>query len=153
MNSQKNLSLYQLTNEHEFLLSQLYDNETGEINKEVESKLMELDLTVEKKCLSVASYIRRMESDQAELDKLMLEIISRQRSYDNARKRLGGYLKENMERMGINELKCPYFKLKIKNNPYSTDVYDESKIPINFINFKIIEKRCWSKTLCGWTYR
>jgi hypothetical protein len=56
--SSKELSLWQLTNEHEYLLSQLYDSETGEVNEIVQAKLNALEPNIEKKCIAVSQWIR-----------------------------------------------------------------------------------------------
>jgi|ERR1700685_1101125 len=135
-----NLSLYQLTNEHDFLLSQLYDHETGEVNQEIENKLMQLDSTAVKKCTSIASYIRRMEADKEQLEKLEQEIYKRKKSYDKEMDRLKAYLKSNMERMEIDYIRSPFFQVKIKTNPHSTEIINEELIPQKFLNVKIIEK-------------
>ena len=45
-----------------------------------------------------------------------------------------------MEYAGIDKIECPYFTVRIKTNPYSTDILDESLIPKDLINYKVIEK-------------
>jgi|ERR1700722_5243455 len=135
-----NLSLYQLTHEHSLLLSQLYDHETGEVNQEIEDKLSASSQSVDKKCLSVASYIQHLESEKAQLEFLKKQIKEREQAYDAKIERMERYLKSNMEYAGIDKIECPYFTVRIKTNPYSTDILDESLIPKDLINYKVIEK-------------
>ena len=59
----KELSLWQLTNQHEHLLSELYNPETGEINEIVQAQLNALEPNIEKKCVAVSQWIRKMESE------------------------------------------------------------------------------------------
>jgi hypothetical protein len=135
-----NLSLYQITHEHSLLLSQLYDHETGEVNQEIEEKLSASSQSVEKKCLSVASYIQYLESEKAQLEHFKKQIKERENAYDAKIERMERYLKGNMEYSGIDKIDCPYFTIRIKTNPYSTEILDESLIPKELINFRVIEK-------------
>ena len=135
-----NLSLYQLTHEHSLLLSQLYDHETGEVNAEIEEKLSASSQSVDKKCLSVASYIQHLESEKAQLEFMKKQIKEREQAYDARIERMERYLKSSMEYSGIEKVECPYFTIRIKTNPYSTEILDESQIPKDLINYRVIEK-------------
>lgn len=138
MNTSKNLSLWQLTNDHQKLLSELYDHETGEVNEIVQAKLNELEPNIEKKCVAVGSWIRKIESEQRELETLLVEVENRMRSYDKEREKYRNYLQSNMEKQGIGEIKCPYFTIRIRKNPHSTDIINEDLIPREFISEKEI---------------
>lgn len=135
-----NLSLYQLGTEYQSLLSQLYDHETGEVNEEVDAQLNALSTTTEEKCIAVTSWIKRLESDQNQLEKMVEEILSRGLAFTKEINKWKDYLKTNMERCQITEVKCPYFTLKIKKNPYSTDIFDEAQIPERFMRTREIVK-------------
>ncbi len=134
------LSLYQLTHDHALLLSQLYDNETGEVNAEIETQLSASSKTVEKKCISVASYIQHLESEKAQLEHMKKQVEERETAYDDKIARMQNYLQHSMEYQGIERVECPYFTIKIKTNPYSTVILDEDLIPKELINYKVIEK-------------
>jgi len=68
MNSTQNLSLWQIGTEHQKLLSQLYNHETGEVDMDVQAQLDALEPSAEKKCIAITSWIRKMEADKAELE-------------------------------------------------------------------------------------
>ena len=51
MNSSQSLSLYKIANEYQSLLNQLYDQETGEINEEVQEQIDALEPSAEKNVL------------------------------------------------------------------------------------------------------
>lgn len=140
MNSLKEVSLWKLTNEHQLLLSQLYDQETGEVNEIVQAKLNALEPDIEKKCIAVSQWIRKMESEERELDQLMLEIEDRKNAYQKEIERQMNYLQLNMKKEGIKEIKCPYFTVRIKKNPYTTDVIDEALLPSKFMKSREIVK-------------
>ena len=45
---------------------------------------------------------------------------------------LRDYLKQNMERAGIEKIECPLFSISIKKNPPSVDVIDSLSLPAEF---------------------
>lgn len=140
MNSKNNISLWQLTNEHQKLLSELYDYETGEVNEIVQARLNELDNTIEKKCISVTKYINLLESQRNELEKLLENVIERGQSYSKEINKYRKYLEVNMDKQNINKITCPYFTIKLKKNPYSTDITDRDSIPEHFIRTRQVVK-------------
>lgn len=135
-----NLSLYQLSHEHSLLISQLYDHETGEVDSAIEEKLSASSQSVENKCISVASYIQHLESEKAQLDHIKKQIKEREAAYEAKIERMERYLKSNMEYAGIEKVECPYFTIRIKANPYSTEILDESLIPKDLMTHRLIEK-------------
>lgn len=140
MSAQRSVSLYQLSSEYQSLIPQLYDYETGEINMEVQAQIDALSDTAENKCIAIASWIKKMESDKQQIVFMKEEILKREAAYDKEINKRLDYLKTNMEGCGITEVKCAYFTLRIKKNPYSTDISDASKIPEQFIRTKKIVK-------------
>ncbi len=147
MNANKELSLWQLTNEHQKLLSELYNFETGEINDIVQAKLDALEPNVEKKCISVSKYIQRMESEERELSYLLKEIENRKNAYEKEIEKYKNYLEYNMRTQGIKEIKCPLFTIRIKKNPYSTEITNKDEVPKEFVKKVIKTEEVISKTL------
>ena len=81
-----------------------------------------------------------MESDKREIDFLKEQIAARETAYIKEINRLQDYLKINMERCKIKEINCPYFTIKLKINPPSTDILDESQIPEQYMRTREIVK-------------
>lgn len=46
------------------------------------------------------------------------------------------YLQSNMERCAISEIKSPYFVIKLKKCPISTEILDENSIPNDYKKVK-----------------
>lgn len=136
-NINSNLSLWQLTSEHQSLIDQLYDSETGELNEIVQKKIDENFPAIENKCISITNYIRKLEHEEIEvealLDRLMAEAKTRKKAYQNKIEKLNNYLISNMERSGIKEIKCPFFTIKFQQNTYTTDIININEIPERFI--------------------
>lgn len=139
-NAEKSLSLWQLTNEYQQLLSELYDPETGEINEIVQARLNELEPSIENKCIAVTKWIRKMESEQEELSRLLQELVNRKAAYHMEIDKYIKYLQDNMEKQGIKEVSCPFFKVRLRKNPYSTDIIDQDAIPPQYIKMKEVVK-------------
>lgn len=140
MNNQKDLSLWQMTNEHQKLLSELYDQETGEVNEIVHAKLESLYPDIEKKCVSVGKYINHLESEMMQLDVLLEQVQIRRISYMQEIDRYKKYLEINMVKQGIKKISCPYFTINLGKNPYSTEIISEDLVPEKFMKEKEIVK-------------
>lgn len=139
MSIQRN-SLWQIKTEYQSLLSQLYNHETGEVDIEVDKQLSALSDSAENKCIAVASWIKNMEADKKQIEYMKEEILKREAAYQKEIDKRSQYLQYNMEALGISEVKCPYFTLRIKKNPYSTEIFDESQIPEQYMRTREIVK-------------
>ncbi len=140
MSAQREVSLWQIKSEYQNLLSNLYDSETGEVNMDVDAQISALSDSAENKCIAIASWIKNMESDKKQIEYMKEEILKREAAYNKEIDKRLDYLKGNMEGLGITEVKCAYFTLRIKKNPYSTDVTDASQLPERFIKTREIVK-------------
>lgn len=136
MSIQRKPSLWDMKNEYQVLMSQLYDPETGEVNQEVDAQLAALSTTTENKCIAIATWIKNLQSEKKQIDYMKQEILEREAAYEKAIDKNLDYLERNMHDCGISEVKCTYFTLRIKKNPFSTDVYDETQLPIRFMKTK-----------------
>lgn len=134
------LSMYHHSNEYQNLFNDLYDPETGEINEQVDAQLLALSSTLEKKCLAIGSFIQSIKSNRREIEFLKAEVLKREAAYDKELDKWQTYLKTNMEKCGIQKVECPYFTIKLKKNPYSTEVLDESLIPNKYIVTREVTK-------------
>jgi Siphovirus Gp157 len=141
MTIQRNpMSFWQINMQYQGLLSQLYNPETGEVNEEVDAQLTALSTTAENKCIAVASWIKKLESEKKQIEFMKQEVLEREAAYEKEIEKNMSYLKNNMENCGISEVKCQYFTLRIKQNPWSTDVFDESQVPERFMRTREIVK-------------
>jgi hypothetical protein len=134
------LSLYHLSEQYETLFNQLYDHETGEVNQEIEAQVNALLPQLEAKCIAVGNWIKKLESEKREIEFMKDEIQKREEAYSKAVTKWQDYLKTNMEKNNMTKISCPYFTLKIKKNPLSTDIYDEFQLPSKFMRTKEIVK-------------
>lgn len=131
------MKLYEITNELESILSSV--TEDGEISQESIDALEGLQGEFEEKAVSVASYIKNLEAEEAAIKQAMDDMKKRRDSLKSKAESLTEYLHSSMGRLGINEIKSsPYFKIKLKTCPVSVDVFDELAIPDEYMREKIV---------------
>lgn len=140
MSIQRNKSFYDIGSEYLALLPELYNTETGEVNMEIQAQIDALEQDGEKKCIAVSSYIKKLEAEEREIQFMKKEILERESAYHKEIDRMHSYLKTNMLRCGISVVKSRLFTIKLKTNPYSTDIDDESQIPERFMRTREIIK-------------
>lgn len=133
------MKLYEIADEYLYLLEQAFDGDTGEINETALNKLNELKVSVEQKSIALASYIKNMDAERKAIEEAKKEMAKREAALENKVEYLTQYLKDNMEKCEINEIKCPYFQIKLKKCPFSVDIIDESLISNDYKRTKIVE--------------
>ncbi len=122
-------ALYVLTNQYlelaETLANGDFDAQT--IADTIEAVGITDELTV--KAQGIEFVARGAEAHNAAIDaeiaRLQALKAHRQKTADGLRQ----YLKDNMERAGIEKIECPLFRLTIKKNPPSVEIHDPLSIP------------------------
>ena len=130
------MNLYNIANEYQLLLDQTFDPETGELNELALAKLDEVKADVKEKGIAIASFIKNIEAERDAIENAKKNMAEREARLDRRVSSLTSYLQSNMERCGINEISSPYFMVKLKKNPVSVDIFNESALPENYIKTK-----------------
>jgi hypothetical protein len=126
------MNLYNIANEYQNIFEQTFDTETGEINENALACLAEVKSTIQEKGIAVASYIKNIDAERKAIEEAKKAMAEREKRLDNRVNYLTQYLQSNMERCGINEIKSPYFVVKLKKCPFSTEIWDENLIPNDY---------------------
>ncbi len=132
------MKLFEIANEYQNILEQTFDQETGEINEQAIALLDEAKDNVKEKGIAVASYIENIEAEEKAIDAAIDRMERRKKQLSSQSQFLVNYLKSNMERCGINEISCAYFKVGIKKCPVSVDIFNENEIPNEYKKTKEI---------------
>ena len=115
------LTLYQLVDE--FLSAQQkladLDMPANVVADTLEGLEGELTIKAEK----VAFVVRNFEGAVSQIDEAIEAMIARRNALENRAKQIREYLQSNMERTGITEISCPYFKLTVQDNPESVEIH------------------------------
>jgi hypothetical protein len=130
------MNLYEIDHEYREILRELYDDE-GNVNEQALIKLENNQMTMEKKAIAIASFIKNMEAEREAIDTAKKAMAEREKRFKKRIDELEGYLLSNMERRGINHVSCPYFDIKLKKCPPSVEIVDESALPDEYKRTKI----------------
>lgn len=141
------MNLYAIANEYQALLSQTFDPETGEVNEGAMIALDTIKDDIKDKGIAIASYIKNLEAERKAIEEAKKAMAEREARLDRRADYLAEYLKSNMERCGISVISSPYFEVKIKKNPVSVHIFDESALPSEYVREKVVTTRSPDKAL------
>lgn len=125
-----NISLYNITNKFVEIMDKAQE---GELTEEEYNELgNELALELQNKSSNIIGYIKNSESllEAMKIEEKRLADIRKigEKKLDKFYK----YVKENMERLGLEEIPTELGKLKIIKNPMSIEIENEDEIPSEF---------------------
>lgn len=104
--------------------------DSGEIPQNVFDDTIDgLGGELEAKAINVIGYAKNLEAESMAIDAAIKAMTARKKAIDAKDERLRAYVKEQMERAGITEIKCPYYVIKLRNNPLRVVIDNESGIP------------------------
>lgn len=131
--------LYQISNEYQSVLWHLQEKDEL-MDEEIIALLDSLDHDFKDKAENIASFIKNLEHEAQGINEARSAMEIREKRLTNKIERLKDYLKVNMERCNIGAIETPYFGIKIKKNPCSVNVLDESKIPDHYFKEQTIRR-------------
>src|ERR1700689_1089194 len=99
------LRLYEIADQYEFLLQDLYDEDTGEINEMSLARLQALTDPLETKCINITRIFKQIDAEREAIEKERKAMAAREKSLKNQVDGLKNYLLTNMERCSVNEIK------------------------------------------------
>ena len=125
-------ALYVLTNQYLELAEKLADGDfdAQTVADTIEASGITDELTV--KAQGIEYVARAAESHHLAIDAEIARLQALKAARDKVAAGLRQYLKENMERAGIEKIECPMFKLSIKNNPPSVEISEPQNLPAEF---------------------
>lgn len=125
-----NLSLYNITNKFVELMDRAQDGELTE--KEYNELGNELALELQNKSSNIIGYIKNSESLLEAMKTEEKRLADIRKQGEKKLDKFYQYVKENMERLGLEEIPTELGKLKIIKNPMSVEVENEDEIPSEF---------------------
>lgn len=126
-----NQSLYVIANEYQAMVEKLINSELDEqtIADTIESASGEL----EAKATNVAMFIRNLEASAEQIKLAEKAMSERRKAIESKAESVKRYLFDNMRRVGISKIECPYFAMTIKKNPPSVIIDDANLIPSQYM--------------------
>jgi ABC-type transporter Mla subunit MlaD len=127
------LSLYVIANEYRQMVDHLMNtqDDAQAIADTVEGESG--DLTA--KSQNVAYAIRNMEASAAAIKEAEAQMAERRKRIENRAEAVRDYLKNCMEVAGVSKIECPHFALSIAKNPASVEIFEQSTVPAQYLNF------------------
>ena len=134
----ENLSLYNITNKFVDLMSKA---ENEELTEEEYNELgEELALELQKKSTNIIGYIQNTDSLINAIKDEEVRLESMRKTAEKRIEKFKQYVKENMDRLGINKIDTAIGSMTIAKNPISVEIENEEEIPEEFINTVVTKK-------------
>lgn len=130
--------LYEIANEYQEIANIIA--ECDEISVEQMTMLDQISEDIKQKSINIGALIRNLEVESLSIKDAIDKMESRKISVDKKIENLKEYLKSNLERCDLKEVKSAMFDVKIKINPAAVIVQDMKVIPDKYFK-EIIEKR------------
>lgn len=125
-----NISLYNITNKFVEIMDKAQE---GELTEEEYNELgNELALELKNKSSNIIGYIKNSESLLEAMKTEEKRLADIRKLGEKKLDKFYKYVKENMERLGLEEIPTELGKLKITKNPMSIEIENEDEIPSEF---------------------
>lgn len=121
------LTLYDISNDYREAVEKLSDLDLPP--EVVEDTLEGLQGTLEAKAIAVASFAGNLEATAEQIKQAEAKMAHRRRVLENRAASVRAYIKTCMESAGISKVECPYFKMAIRQNPPSVEIFDFESLP------------------------
>lgn len=131
------LRLYEIADEYKFLLDNLIDEQTGEIDETAMSRLNQLNEPLQNKCINTVRALKSIEYECKAIEEERKAMQAREKALKSQVDWIKSYLIDNMLKSGIEEISCPQFHVKTKKNPSSVDIYDDAYLPEEYKKYTI----------------
>ena len=122
------MRLFEIAHQFQNLLENLYDPETGVVDEFVLKNLNDLQVTLEEKCIAVATHIENLEAERKAIEDAKKKLSTRENRFKKQVSDMKFYLQDNMEKSQITKIKSPYFDITLCKNPPSVSITDENEI-------------------------
>ena len=97
----------------------------------------ELALMLQNKAESLVGYNYTLESNKNVVKQEIERLTNIYKAIEKQQEKFGKYVKDNMEKLNLPEINTPIGKIKIKKNPISVEITDESLIDEKYMTEKI----------------
>lgn len=124
-------TLYELAHDYRATADKLADLDLPP--EVIEDTLESMSGDLEAKATNTAMLIRNLEASAAAIKEAEAQMAARRKAVENRVARIKDYLLANMMVAGIQKIECPYFKLAVRDNPPSVEVYEPGLVPAEFM--------------------
>ena len=126
--SQKNNSLYELSVQLAIVQDEIVNDE-GVISPELEAELDRLLPAITDRASNLGRWLRNIDGNIESVESEITRLKKRKEVNDHLKDRLKAYLKDSMEKAGMDKIDTGIMVLAIQKNPTSVELIDETVIP------------------------
>jgi hypothetical protein len=123
--------LYVLAQDYRATADKLADMDLDDATIADTLESMSGDLEV--KATNTAFFVRNLEASAAAIKEAEAQMAARRKAIENRAARIKDYLLASMMVAGVQKIECPHFKLAVRENPPSVEVYEPGLIPAAFM--------------------
>lgn len=88
---------------------------------------------LETKSRNVAMFVRNLEAVAEKMAEAEANIATRRKAVEKRATKVRQYLKDNMDRVGMTKIECPYLALTIKKNPPAVEIFTLALLPDTYM--------------------
>lgn len=125
------LTLYEISREYRDDLEKLADLDLDP--QTMEDTLGSLGGELQTKAQAVACFVRNLEATAESIKAAEAQMAARRKALENRAARVKDYLHASMLVAGVQKIECPLFRLSVKNNPPSVEVFQPELIPAQYM--------------------
>lgn len=130
--------LYKIAEEHQEIMNSIENEEfTAE---EMKDTLEGAVGTFEDKAKSVLAYSNGLDGDIEAIEKEVKRLNTMKSTLKNKKERMREYLKQNMQRTNISNIKCDLFSITLTRGRQVLLITDQDKIPSDYIDVEVVQK-------------
>lgn len=129
-------SLFNISQEY-LQIADVLESNGGELTPEIEELLNANTEALQLKASNIAFVVRKMALEEDNINSEIERLKAMLKSKTNSKERLRGYLKSNMEQIGVTEIRCDLITIRLQNSKSSIEILDKGLIPKKFLNRKI----------------
>jgi len=138
-------ALYEITGELKNTLQTLESLDLDE--QTIKDTLEGIELEFDDKVVSIAKFIKNLESTAEAIKQAETEMSKRRKSLENKAMKIKDYVVNNMQTIGKTKIQSPFFDVTIRKNPASVVVEDIDQIPAKYFVMPEVEPQLDKKAV------
>jgi hypothetical protein len=125
------MNLYEIAHIYRADLERLADMDIDE--QTLADTLESMGGELEVKAQNVVMFTRNLEATAAAIKDAETQMAARRKALENRASGLRKYVLESMQHAGVQKIECPLFKVAVRENPASVEIYEPALIPAEYM--------------------
>lgn len=131
------MNLFEIVTKYHDFKEIVYDHESGVVDETPLVTLQSFQPSVEKECKELAEYIKTLDKEAENIEFMKQQIRKKENQYKKKVNDMNLYFLDNMDKLGITNIKSSYFAITKCKNPHSVEIIDDKEIPSYYDKIEI----------------